>query len=219
MRYSRVPISSRMTVCRLGGTIRRRISQPWEKGDGREDGELALKLAPNWPAPSREIATRNAAPRQSQNTSTYNQILSKYPHDSLTPKTPGFDSESSNFTGIRSNCGDAPECHRCAFILNVVQPLPCQLCQCVSHRLSMAQCHYVVALPTVLAIIMCFVNLPACAHSPRNSELVLVRTTVVFVRARGEAGEAGRGGKRRSSVVRVGNFSVVHEPRKSSVIW
>ena len=94
-----------------------------------------------------------------------------------------------------------------------------QLCQCVSHRLSMAQCHYVVPLPTLLAIIMCFVNLPACAHSPRNSELVLVRTTVVFVRARGEAGEAGRGGKRRSSVVRVGNFSVVHEPRKSSVIW
>ena len=60
------------------------------KGDGREDGELALKLTPNWPAPSREIATRNAAPRQSKNTSTYNQILSKYPHDSLTPKKPGF---------------------------------------------------------------------------------------------------------------------------------
>ena len=79
--------------------------------------ELALKLAPNWPAPSREIATRNAAPRQSQNTSTYNQILSKYPHDSLTPKNPDFDSESSNFTGIRSNCGDAPECHRCTLIL------------------------------------------------------------------------------------------------------
>ena len=143
----------------------------------------------------------------------------KIPPRFLDPQKPGFDSESSNFTGIRSNCGDAPECHRCAFILNVVQPLPCQLCQCVSHRLSMAQCHYVVPLPTLLAIIMCFVNLPACAHSPRNSELVLVRTTVVFVRARGEAGEAGRGGKRRSSVVRVGNFSVVHEPRKSSVIW
>ena len=30
MRYSRVPISSPMTICRLGGTIRRRISQPWE---------------------------------------------------------------------------------------------------------------------------------------------------------------------------------------------
>ena len=96
-----------------------------------------------------------------KNASTYNQILSKYPHDSLTPKTPGFDSESSNFTGIRSNCGDAPECHRCALILNVVQTLPCQLCQCVSHRLSMAQCHYVVPLPTLLAIIICFANLPA----------------------------------------------------------
>ena len=67
------------------------------KGDGREDGELALKLAPNWPAPSREIATRNAAPRQSKNTSTYNQILSKYPHDSLTPKKPGFRLQIAKF--------------------------------------------------------------------------------------------------------------------------
>ena len=39
---------------------------------------------------------------------------------------------------------------------NVVQPLPCQLCQCVNHRLSTAQCHYVVAIPTLLAIPTCY---------------------------------------------------------------
>ena len=47
------PDSSPMTVCRLGGTIRRRISQPWERGMGGRTG--------NWPLNWHQIGRRRPA--------------------------------------------------------------------------------------------------------------------------------------------------------------